>query len=397
MSVVEVELPRPHAGQCRVLRGSARFTVLCCGRRWGKTTFGMVRAAERALRDGLPVGWFAPTYRYLAEPWRLMVRALRPAVVRASEESRRIELVGGGLIQFWSLDSGDAGRGSKYGHVVIDEAAMVRNLEAAWHESVRPTLTDFAGSADFLSTPKGRSGFHALYLRGEAGGEWQSWRCPSGENPVLPAGEIEAARMGLPDRAFRQEYLAEFVDDVGAVFPGVRLAVDAGRTENEDAVEGRSYRVGVDVARVRDWTVITVLDDTGRQVMLDRFQGFSWERLAERVAKVARRYRATVTVDATGVGDPVCEALRRLGVRVRPFRFTAQSKPQLIERLAMRLERGEVRLMDVPVQTAELEAFGYVALEAGAVRLEAPAGLHDDTVCALALANWGSGTEAVVF
>ena len=65
-----------------------------------------------------------------------------------------MELLGGGVIEMWSLDSPDSGRGRAYGAVVIDEAAMIPNLEQAW-QAIRPMLTDLQGEAYFLSTPKG--------------------------------------------------------------------------------------------------------------------------------------------------------------------------------------------------------------------------------------------------
>ena len=55
---------------------------------------------------------------------------------------------------------------------------------------------------------------------------------------------------------------------------------------------------------------------------------------------------------------------------------------------AMLIERGAVRLVDDPVQTEELVAYSYEPLPGGGVRSSAPAGMHDDTVMALALACW---------
>ena|SRR5690348_12912593 len=43
----------------------------------------------------------------------------------------------------WSLEGPDTGRGRAY-VVVIDETAMVSNLEQAWQQSIRPTLSDTA-------------------------------------------------------------------------------------------------------------------------------------------------------------------------------------------------------------------------------------------------------------
>jgi hypothetical protein len=390
---IKVGLPRPHPGQRRLLDDAARFKVVACGRRWGKTTYGALRLVRYALA-GQPTAWFAPTYRFLQEPWRMLKRLLLPVIERVSETERRIEVLGGGTIEAWSLDDGDAGRGSKYAHLVVDEAALVRDLDHVWHEALRPTLTDLAGSADMLSTPKGRGAFFGFFSRNDDG--WRGFTEPSGNNPHLPPGEIEAARSGLPERAFRQEYLAEFVDDAGAVFRDVLAAIDAGRGEQAPKMSGR-YVAGLDVARTHDWTVLTVLEESGRQVFWDRFRGASWERLAERVLAVATRYACPVVVDATGLGDPVCELLVRRGVRVVPFKFTGESKPRLMESLAIRLEQGSLRLMDIAEQTQELQSFSYAIGPSGHVRMEAPGSLHDDCVSALALAVHGLGGKAQVW
>jgi hypothetical protein len=104
--------------------------VVCCGRRWGKTQLGMDRLIDPALR-GKPVAWLAPNYRGLADTWRELQSMLQPVIARLNQQERRMEPLGGGVIEMWSLGSPDSGRGRAYEAVVIDEAAMVPNLEQA--------------------------------------------------------------------------------------------------------------------------------------------------------------------------------------------------------------------------------------------------------------------------
>ena len=116
----------------------------------------------------------------MADAWRV-VRSTLAAVTRdKSEQEKRLELMGGGVIEFWSLDSPDSGRGRKYDTVVVDEAAMISSFEEAWQQSIRPTLTDLQGSAWFLSTPKGMNYFKQLFDRGQdpERGDWASWQMP---------------------------------------------------------------------------------------------------------------------------------------------------------------------------------------------------------------------------
>lgn len=214
-----VFLKRPHSAQQAIKTNAKRWNIVDCGRRWGKTTLGIDLAVEPALR-GYPVGWFNPTYKLLSEAWRDLKRTLEPVTRHRSETEHRIELITGGVVEAWTLEDPSAGRGRKYKRVVFDEAAMARNLEEAWEQAVRPTLTDLQGDAWFLSTPKGFNFFHTLFIRGqdERLSDYASWQMPSSTNPHLPAAEIEAVRQELPERVFRQEYEASFVDDASMIF-----------------------------------------------------------------------------------------------------------------------------------------------------------------------------------
>jgi hypothetical protein len=369
-----------------------RFNVVNCGRRFGKTILGQNRLVPVAL-ESHPTAWFAPAYKYLYEVWDWFVKTLEPVTAKANKSEQRIELITGGIVEFWSLkDNPDAGRSRKYKRVVIDEAAKVANLEKVWYEAIRPTLADLSGEADMYSTPKGHNFFWKAYNLGQDPHEpeWRSWTMPTASNPYIEASEIEAARRGLPERVFQQEFLAEFLEDAGGVFRGVSAAVDKGRTRPDPPTPGTHYTMGVDLARVEDFTVLCVMDPTGRQVYHERFNQISWERQCEAIARVSVAYnKAAMYLDSTGVGDPIYERLRKAGLNVRPYGFTNASKEALIDNLAMKIEGGKVRLMDVPTQTNELQAYQYELTPSRNVRMNAPEGMHDDCVVGLALAAWG--------
>lgn len=213
----------PHPGQQRLLAERRRFNVAVMGRRWGKTRFGLNRLVAMAGR-GRPVGWFAPQYKLLDEAFRKCRRKLAPVIVHQDIQQHRIELISGGVVDFWTLESPDAGRGRKYALAVIDEAAMARNLEEAWTAAIRPTLADYQGRAWFLSTPKGTNYFKTLFDRAGADAEWARWQLPTHDNPFIRPEEIEAMRLELPSLIYQQEVLAQFVDFAGAVLKREWLA-----------------------------------------------------------------------------------------------------------------------------------------------------------------------------
>src|SRR6266571_1053124 len=128
---IELQLTALHPAQRQVVQQAKRFNVVCCGRRWGKTVLGMDRLIHPAL-EGKPVAWFSPTYKIVADAWRELRTTLAPVTRDRSEQEKRLKLISGGVVELWSLDSVDSGRGRKYAAVVIDEAAMIPTLEHAW-------------------------------------------------------------------------------------------------------------------------------------------------------------------------------------------------------------------------------------------------------------------------
>src|SRR5262245_3441196 len=122
-----IRLQAPHTAQADILEHARRFNVVCLGRRSGKTTLGLEVLVEAAVR-GQPTGYFAPTYKLLAEFWRELRRTLTEVTAAKSEQDHRLELITGGTVECWSLDDPNPARGRKYSTIVVDEAAMVADL-----------------------------------------------------------------------------------------------------------------------------------------------------------------------------------------------------------------------------------------------------------------------------
>jgi hypothetical protein len=382
----------------KVLEEKRRFNVLDCGRRWGKTVLGIDLAAEVAL-SGYPVGWFAPTYKLLSEAWRDLLKVLRPYVIRANATDHRVELVTGGVVEMWSLDSEDGGRSRKYARVIIDEAAMVPQLLVAWNDAIRPTLTDLRGDAWFMSTPKGRNDFWQLYQRGldPFQTEWACWQMPTSTNPFIPPGEVEAARLDSPEDTFRKEYLAEFLED-SAVFTKVRESATA--KEQGYAQDGypshprHSYVVGVDWGKYEDYSVFAVIDTTVRELChLDRSNHLDYTLQVRRLEDICKRYQVSQVIAEGNAQATTIELLRKANLPVREFTTSNVSKQNIIEGLKLGLEQGRLKILDNSVLLSELQAFEATRLPGGGLRYAAPSGYHDDCVMALALA-WDAAKDS---
>jgi len=383
---IELILPSLHPAQQRIINEARRFNVLACGRRFGKTTLGIDLIIDKAL-DGYPVGWFSPTYKMLGEVWKEIIETTKQLQTRVAKQEHRIELLTGGVIDCWSLDAADSVRGRKYARVIVDEAAMVPNLGDAWQAAIRPTLTDYEGDAFFLSTPKGINFFHECYSRGVDGTQpdWAAWHSPTLDNPHIKPAEIEAARQELPEQVFRQEYLAEFLQNSGAVFRNIDACLRADIGDHK----GHQLFAGVDWGQKNDFTVISIICGTCRQeVELDRFNKIEWAFQRARLRAIADRWSVQSTiVESNSIGSPNLEALQREGMAVRGFETTGSSKPPLIQSLALCLEREECHFLPDPVGRVELLSYeSRVNSTTGRVSYSAPEGGHDDTVIARALA-----------
>lgn len=393
MTEVRLQRPRLHTGQQEVHNDSARFRVVVAGRRWGKSILGGLLATEAATQGG-SVLWVAPVYDQANIGWEAVTRyatAINRAVpcVEVRRSEREVHYPGGGVIRVRSGDVPDRLAGRAYDLAILDEAADLK--PDLWAEHVRPTLTDRQGKAIIISTPKGPGWFHDLYLRGGYGSV-QSFRYPSSSNPYLPASEIDAARDELPDRIYRQEYLAEFLTD-GEVFARLDEAVRPGTRGTHAPV------IGVDVGQATDWTVVVVVDpDTGTVLDLDRRQKETYQGLVGGLRVMTTKWSpASVYVEANGVGAGFIDLAREAGVPVTAWHTTHESKRRIVQSLMLAFEQGAIALpVDLPHHAAllaELQAFRVTHTAAGAYTYGAPAGLHDDCVMALAIA-WEARREA---
>lgn len=389
-NTIRIKVDEPHPAQQQILDGEARFNVITCGRRFGKTRMALLRSLKPVL-NGMPVAYFAPTYKMLTEFWRDAVELYKPVIAPGgmNKAEHRFEVLGGGSFQMWSLDSAETVRGRKYALALIDEAAMVADLENAWSAVIRPTLTDYKGGADFYSTPKGLNYFYTLFTRGqdELNDEWTAWQMPTSANPFISASEIESARLELPADVFRQEYLAEFIQGEGAVFRNIKANLYKGTTKPTDH-EGHNLIAGVDWGQVNDFTAISIGCETcQKEVELDRFNKIDWHFQRERLKGLLTKWGVRdCLVELNSIGSPNFDELVRDGLRVRGFQTTAQSKPQIIQSLALCFEQEEMKFLDNATATRELEAYEAKRSEqTGRISYNAPPGFHDDTVIARCL------------
>jgi hypothetical protein len=104
---IRVRLPILHPGQKLVAENAGRYNVLTCGRRWGKTKFGLHRllTGPKNLLDpaGYPAGWFAPSSRYVDDVWDEILARLAGLVEYKNRQAGRMRFVTGSTLDFWAM------------------------------------------------------------------------------------------------------------------------------------------------------------------------------------------------------------------------------------------------------------------------------------------------------
>jgi Terminase RNaseH-like domain/Terminase large subunit, T4likevirus-type, N-terminal len=227
---------RPHPGQRRFHASQSRFKVMCCGRRWGKSTSGPHDKLPNFLLKEPKIGWIvAPTYD-LGEKefrvfWSVIVDKLGLPLDRSKTfyslrtKDFRITTAWGSSIEVRSAEHPESLVGEGLDFVIMAEAAKLKLSH--WEKYIRPTLADKRGSAVFVSTPEGFNWFYDLYQRGQSGTreakDWWSYRSPTWENTIIfPGGrndpEMLEVEANSAEEVFEQEYGANFTSFAGRIY-----------------------------------------------------------------------------------------------------------------------------------------------------------------------------------
>jgi hypothetical protein len=431
---VVLTLPEAHPRQYELINAfdhnpGLRFIAGACGTKFGKTYGCTIRLVKEAWENPRSLNWWvAPTFDQSIIALNLVKRLIPQGMYVEYKADRRIVILNPdgserSEIQFKSGDNPDSLRGFAVNFFIIDEAARIPYES---YESVLTTVTQTRGRGIVISTPNGRNWFHQVYQWGEkflANGaprflphqtgcsktkgcgcpnidphpEWMALRMPTAANPHVPRESIEEARLNFPERRFKQEYLAEFLDDSAGVFIKI---YDCMRGTFEQPQEGSGYIIGVDLAKHEDWTVLMVMHRERKHVVaFERFNRIEWEVQYAKIKDMSDKYnRALCVIDSTGIGDPIVETLRNGGVPVEPYKISSNiAKRQLIEKTRVAIERGKISYPQIIPLLHELEHYSMEITPTGVVRYSAPDHEHDDCVIALCLATWLADTEPFVY
>lgn len=367
--------------QERLIDSPARYTVCEASTKVGKTASHIIWLFEQALqgKENQNFFWVAPVYSQAEVAFKRMKSQVTDHdFFRVNETKLTLTLPNGACIHFKSGDKPDSLYSDDVYACVIDE--FTRCKEDVW-TAIRTTITATNGKVKFIGNVRGKGWGYKLALRAKQDktGVYEYHKITAldaVEAGLLSQEEIDQAKTDLPEAVFNELYLAE-AQDAGTNPFGFKYIDNC--ISELSMLNATSY--GIDLAKSTDYTVIIGLDDNCEVCYFERFQN-GWEETKARIRRLPKNI--PIRCDSTGVGDPIVEDLQDDFPLLEGFHFSSKRKQQIMEGLATAIQQNQIRFPEGFIED-ELKAFEYEVTRTG-VKYSAPSGIHDDCVCALALA-----------
>ena len=300
-------------------RRTQRWACIVAHRRCGKTyaaIHDVLDHALRSLKTDARYALGAPTYAQVKDVmWGYLKHAVArlPGIV-INESELWVQLHNGNRIRLYALDTSyERMRGVYLDGIVLDEVADID--PRAWPEVIRPALSDRQGWAVWIGTPKGRDAFYRIWREAEKNpAEWFSQMLRASETGILPASELEAARLTMSPSVYAREFECSFEEAGVDQFISGELVIAA---QKRKAERSGPKLIGVDVARFGDDRTVLVMRDGDIIDEVNIYRGIDTMETVGRVTLAINEYRPdAVFVDVVGIGAGVVDRLRQLRYRV---------------------------------------------------------------------------------
>ena len=275
---MKITIPyKPRPLQKEIHKNLARFNVLVCHRRFGKSVLTVNELIKKCLQCKLP----RPRYYYIAPTYSMAKRiawdylkyytSVLPKM-EFHETELRADLPNGGRIQLLGCERPQTLKGLYMDGVVLDEVAQMP--PKMWTEVIRPALSDRKGFMVAIGTPQGHNSFFELYNHGLQDENWYAKSFKASETKIVDEEELAAAKSMMPPEIYEAEYECSFESSaIGAIYSQSLAKADT---------EGRITKVPYDSTikvdtywdlGMRDKTAIWFVQQKGSAIhLIDYFE-----------------------------------------------------------------------------------------------------------------------------
>lgn len=364
---VKIGIPRPHEKQMPFVKDKKKRKIGRTGRRGGKT-HGATQIAVKAFKEGRRILYAAPTTEQLDRFWGLSKRILAPAIdvgaYYKNETKHIIERPGTeNRIRAKTAWNADTLRGDYTDLLILDEWQLMD--EEAWELVGVPMLLDNNGDAVFLYTPpsirsrsvsKARDPKHAskMFKRAEndTTGRWGAYHWPSHDNPHISEEALKDITLDMTNLAYRQEILAEDIDEVpGALW--TRELIEKMRVD--EAPELQRIVIPVDPqGTVKEYSETGIVPcglgvDGNGYILSDYSLNARPETWGRSVVSAYEHYQADRVVAETNYGgDMVASVIRSVDPTV-PVKMVPATRGKIVraEPISAYSEQGKIFIVGV--------------------------------------------------
>ena len=391
---MEVKLYQPHQNQSKIHDSinnePYKYYVLNIGRQFGKTMLAMNQTYFWAFNQtNIQCAWVSPIYKQCKKVFDEMVKAFEgTGLIQSNASDLIIKTKNGSSIQFFSAERYDNIRGFTFDYLVCDEFAFIS--EQAWTEVLRATVLVKGKKVLLISTPKGKNHFYNLFNLDGVNSQYKSFKMTSYDGLAL-SDEIDGARFTLPENVFKQEYLAEFVDNGSGVFKDIKI--------NDNPIRTNVYYAGIDLGRADDYTVLSIVNDCGELVYCNRWRHNSWQSIIDSLLPILKQYKPKCRIEVNSIGDAIYEQISKVYSNVEAFTTTSKSKQDIIENLQVAIQNKKFSILDIDWLRKEFDMFTYeYSHKSRSIKYTAPSGFHDDGVmsCAIAYSSFKNQFESII-
>jgi len=389
--------------QKRALNDFSKRQCLVWGRQTGKSTTIAVKAIYLAMRKNQIILIVSPSQRQstlLFDKIRALVSSnllLSDSIVRMTQTV--VEFMNGSKV--YSLPAGTDGvtiRGFSANWIIAEEAGYIKD-EA--FTAIIPMLAATQGGLIVMGTPFGMQGrLYESYIDTK----YSVSHNTSEICPLIQKEVLEDEKLRLTNIEYRQEYLAEFLEEASSFFPrdvlfGNKALMFPGIVEDYELKREPkgmcNYYLGVDFARQgEDLSVFIVLEEGGAKNKIVWIEETHHKRLTDVVGRVKSlnqifRFKR-IFLDETGLGAGPTDNLIEARLPCTPVTMTQTAKEELYFNLRNLFEKGELLIPHHRKLIFELHNLQYQYKSNGKVSFHHPehGNIHDDYPDALALVAW---------
>lgn len=383
-----------------------KYLVLRFSRQSGKSIFAEIALISKLLEPCSTNFYISPTFAQGRKVYREIKNLLEPTgLIKSSNSSTlTIELKNRSQLLFFSTENPTSIRGNTLkGTMVLDEVAFMNEQTTdggdLWSSVIYPTIKRYRKTKNkviFISTPKGKRGlfwrFHKNCVNKVKG--WFELVSTIFDDSLITKEEIDEIKEQIPEQAFREEFMVEFLDGSRSFFTGFEECFTKFSFDTKCKCWG-----GLDFsANGKDETIYTLVNEKN-QFKFYVIKG----SLDEKYSQIADLINTTpnleyVYAEENSVGEVMLnEIIKLVKVKqcIKKQLTTNASKIEMLSLLAVAIAKKEPKFEESDNQTfAQFENFGTKYTKKGTLQLEALTG-HDDRIISGGFA-WKAKNDASV-